>query len=115
MARKGEVVRKSRYIAKMAHVSPKEATMDLVSVIVWLVIGAIAGVIASAIMKGKGLALTGNEFVDDAILGIIGAFVGGWLLGAFGVSIGGGILAAIINAVIGACVFIFVVRLIRRA
>ena len=89
--------------------------MDLVTVIVWLVIGAIAGLIASAIMKGKGLALTGNEFVDDAILGIIGAFVGGWLLGALGLSIGGGILAAIVNAVIGACVFIFVVRLIRRA
>lgn len=89
--------------------------MDAVSLIIWLVIGAVAGIIASAIMKGKGLPLTGNELVDDIILGIIGAFVGGWLLGALGVSIGGNILAAIINAVIGACVFIFVVRLIRRA
>ena len=84
-------------------------------IIIWLVIGAVAGIIASAIMKGKGLRLTGNELVDDIILGIIGAFVGGWLLGAFGVSIGGDIVAAIINAVIGACVFIFLVRLIRRA
>jgi uncharacterized membrane protein YeaQ/YmgE (transglycosylase-associated protein family) len=99
----------------MAHPSPREVTMDLMSLIIWLVIGAIAGILASAIMKGKGLALTGNELVDDIILGIIGGFVGGWLLGALGVSIGGGILAAIINAVIGACVFIFVVRLIRRA
>ena len=89
--------------------------MDLISLIIWLVVGAIAGVIASTIMKGKGLALTGNELVDDAILGIIGAFVGGWLLGTLGVSIGGGILAAIVNAVIGACTFIFLVRLIRRA
>jgi uncharacterized membrane protein YeaQ/YmgE (transglycosylase-associated protein family) len=89
--------------------------LDLLGLIVWLVIGAIAGLLASVIMKGKGLALTGNELADDIILGIIGAVVGGWVLGAFGVSIGGGILAAIINAVIGACIFILVVRLIRRA
>jgi uncharacterized membrane protein YeaQ/YmgE (transglycosylase-associated protein family) len=89
--------------------------MDLMSLIIWLVIGAVAGIIASTIMKGKSLALTGNELVDDAILGIIGGLVGGWLLGALGLSIGGGILAAIVNAVIGACAFIFVVRLIRRA
>ena len=89
--------------------------MNAQALIIWLIIGAMAGFLASTIMKGKGLGLTGNELVDDIILGIIGAFVGGWLLGTLGVQIGSGIVGEIIDAVIGACVFIFLVRLIRRA
>lgn len=89
--------------------------MALQALLIWLVIGAVAGILASTIMKGKGIGLTGNDLVDSIILGIIGAFVGGWLLGALGVSIGGGIVGAIISALIGACVFIFLVRLLRRA
>jgi uncharacterized membrane protein YeaQ/YmgE (transglycosylase-associated protein family) len=89
--------------------------MNAEALIIWLIIGAVAGFLASAIMKGKGIGLTGNELVDDIILGIIGAFVGGWLLNALGVHIGSGIVGEIIDAVIGACAFIFLVRLIRRA
>ena len=89
--------------------------MNAQALIIWLIIGAVAGFLASAIMKGKGIGLTGNELVDDIILGIIGAFVGGWLLASLGVHIASGIPGQIIDAVIGACVFIFLVRLIRRA
>lgn len=88
--------------------------MDVQALVIWLVIGAIAGLLASVIMKGKGLALTGNEIVDDIILGIIGAFIGGFVLSSLGVSIGTGIVRSIIHAVIGACLFIFAVRLLRR-
>lgn len=82
--------------------------------IIWLVVGAIAGFLANMIMKGGGLKLTGNSLVDNIITGIIGAFVGGWLLGVLKVSIGSGMVAAVISALIGSCVLIFGMRLIRR-
>ena len=53
--------------------------MALESLIIWLIVGAVAGWLASQIMKRGGLALTGNALVDSIITGIIGAFVGGWL------------------------------------
>jgi uncharacterized membrane protein YeaQ/YmgE (transglycosylase-associated protein family) len=89
--------------------------MTLQALILWLIIGGIAGFLAGNIMKSGGLALTGNAIVDNIITGIVGAFIGGWLLGAMGVSIGGGIIAAILNALIGAILLIFGLRLLRRA
>lgn len=89
--------------------------MGAEALLIWLLIGAAAGYLASIIMKGKGIRITGNELVDDIILGIIGAFVGGWLLSLLGLSIGSGIIGSIINALIGACAFIFAVRMIQRA
>lgn len=89
--------------------------MPVEALIVWLVIGGVAGFLASFVMKGKGLGLTGNELVDDIILGVIGAFVGGWAFGLLGIGFGGGIAGSIISAFIGACLFIFVVRVFKRA
>lgn len=89
--------------------------MDLQTLVLWLIIGGVAGFLAGRIMKSGGLALTGNAIVDDIITGVIGAFIGGWLLGNLGVSIGAGIVGAIINAVIGAIILIFGLRLLRRA
>jgi len=88
--------------------------MAVESIVIWLVVGAVTGLLSSVIMKGKGLAFTGNELVDDIVLGIIGASVGGFVLSALGVSIGTGMIGSIIHAVIGACIFIFAIRLIRR-
>lgn len=85
-----------------------EKTMALEALIIWLVIGAIAGWLAGQIMKGGGFGLIG-----DIIVGIVGAAVGGWLLPRFGILIGGGMLAEIINAVIGACLVLFVIRLLK--
>ena len=78
-------------------------------IIVWLVIGAIAGWLAGQIVAGGGFGLIG-----DIIVGIIGAVVGGWLLPRVGIYIGGGFIAEIINAVIGAVVVLLVVRLVVR-
>lgn len=89
--------------------------MNLEALLVQLLIGAVAGFLASALMKGKGLGLTGNNIVDYIILGVIGAFVGGWVLGTLGLPIAGGMVGAIARAFIGACIFIFVVRLLKRA
>jgi uncharacterized membrane protein YeaQ/YmgE (transglycosylase-associated protein family) len=82
--------------------------MALEALIVWLVIGAIAGWLAGLITKGGGFGLVGNILV-----GIVGAVVGGWLLPRIGVFVLGGILGEILNAVIGACLVLFAIRLIK--
>ena len=78
----------------------------------FVIIGAIAGWLAGQFMRGNGFGLLG-----DIIVGVIGAFVGSWLFGATGVAIGGGLVGTLIVAFIGAVVLLFVVRLFtgRRA
>jgi uncharacterized membrane protein YeaQ/YmgE (transglycosylase-associated protein family) len=88
--------------------------MTLENIILWIVVGGVAGWLASQIMKGGGLRITGNHIVDTIITGIAGAFIGGWLLGLMRVAILGGLAGAILNAVIGAMVLIFVLGLLRR-
>ncbi len=83
--------------------------MDPQTIIIWLVVGAIAGWLAGLIVTGGGFGLIG-----DVVVGIIGAVVGGWLLPRVGIFIGGGVVGAIINAVIGAVIVLLVVRLVRR-
>ena len=84
--------------------------MSAYGIIVWLIIGAIAGWIAGALVKGGGFGLIG-----DIVVGIIGAVIGGWLAGALGISIGSGLIASIITAVIGAIILLIIVRAIKRA
>lgn len=83
---------------------------QLEAILIWLVIGAIAGLLAGTIVKGGGFGLFG-----DIIVGIAGAFVGGWLLPRFGVHLGIGLVAVITSATIGAVLLLLVLRLIRRA
>ena len=84
--------------------------MALEALIIFLIIGAIAGWLAGQIMTGGGFGLIGN-----IVVGIIGAFVAGWLFPNFGFEIGGPLVGAIINAVIGAIIVLFVVGLVKRA
>jgi uncharacterized membrane protein YeaQ/YmgE (transglycosylase-associated protein family) len=79
------------------------------TIIIWLVIGAIAGWLAGQIVAGGGFGLVG-----DIVVGIIGAVVAGWLLPRVGLYIGGGFIAEIINAVIGAVILLIIVRLVKR-
>ena len=51
--------------------------------------------------------------VSDFIIGVIGAFIGGWLLPQFGVRIGVGMVAVIANATIGAIVLLLLLRAVR--
>jgi uncharacterized membrane protein YeaQ/YmgE (transglycosylase-associated protein family) len=83
--------------------------MEPQSIIVWLIVGAIAGWLAGQVVKGGGFGLVG-----DIIVGIIGAVIGGWLLPQIGIVIGGGIIAAIINAFIGAVILLIILRLLKR-
>ena len=79
------------------------------SLIIWLVIGAIAGWLAGQIVKGYGLGLVGN-----IVVGIVGALIAGWLLPMIGFVLVGGILAAIINAVIGAVILLVVIGFFKK-
>jgi uncharacterized membrane protein YeaQ/YmgE (transglycosylase-associated protein family) len=83
--------------------------MDAQSVIIWLIVGALAGWLAGMVVKGGGFGLIG-----DIIVGIIGAFIAGWLLPQIGIVIGGGFIAAVINAFIGAVILLLIIKLIRR-
>ena len=82
--------------------------MDIVT---WLVVGLVAGLLASLVMGGTGYGLVG-----DIIIGILGAFVGGWIMRTLGTSVPvGGLAGIILVAFIGAVVLLFVLRVIRKS
>ena len=83
--------------------------MSLTNLIVFLLIGLIAGWLAGRIMRGGGFGLVG-----DLIVGVIGAFLGGWIFGLLGISAGGNI-GLFVTALVGAIVLLFLLRLIKRA
>jgi uncharacterized membrane protein YeaQ/YmgE (transglycosylase-associated protein family) len=89
--------------------STRGQDMTLETVIVWLIVGAIAGWAAGQIVKGYGFGLVGN-----IVVGIVGAVVAGWLLPRIGIVVGGGIVAAIINAIIGAVILLLVIGVFKR-
>jgi uncharacterized membrane protein YeaQ/YmgE (transglycosylase-associated protein family) len=84
--------------------------MDAQSLIIWLIVGAIAGWLAGMVVKGGGFGLIG-----DIVVGIVGAIIAGWLLPHFNIAIGTGFVAAVIDAFIGAVILLVVVKLIKRA
>ena len=84
--------------------------MGIESIIVFLIVGAIAGWLAGLIVSGFGFGLIGN-----IVIGIIGAFIAGWLFPYLGVSIGSGILAAIIHSTIGAVILLVLIRIVKQA
>ena len=80
--------------------------MDLLT---WLIVGLIAGVLASLVMGG------GFGIIGDIIIGIVGAFIGGWLFRQLGVATPfGGLAGTIFVAFIGAVVLLFLLRLVSR-
>jgi len=79
--------------------------MDLVT---WLIVGLIAGVLAALVMGGVGL-------VGNIVVGIVGAFVGGWIFSQLGVSTPfSGLAGTIFTAFIGALVLLFLLHVIAR-
>jgi uncharacterized membrane protein YeaQ/YmgE (transglycosylase-associated protein family) len=84
--------------------------LPLEIVLIWLVVGAIAGWLAGVIVKGGGFGLVG-----DIVVGIVGAVIGGWLLPRLGLHLGVGIVSVILSATLGAVVLLLVLRLVRRA
>lgn len=80
--------------------------MDL---LIFLIIGAVAGWLAGNFMKGGGFGVLVNILV-----GVIGAFVGSWAFGLFGISLDAGMIGQLITATVGAVILLFIVGLIKR-
>ena len=83
--------------------------MAVETLIIFLVIGAIAGWLAGVIVRGYGFGLAGNVFV-----GVIGSLFGGWLFTHFRLIHGGGLLEHVIGAAVGAVILLLLIRLVRR-
>jgi uncharacterized membrane protein YeaQ/YmgE (transglycosylase-associated protein family) len=78
---------------------------------VWILLGLVAGFIASHIVNHRG-----EGVILDVLLGIVGAFVGGWLFPVFGhTGVTGLDLHSIVVAAVGAIVLLVVYHAIRRA
>jgi uncharacterized membrane protein YeaQ/YmgE (transglycosylase-associated protein family) len=80
------------------------------SLLVFLLVGAIAGWLAGLIVRGFGFGLIGN-----IVVGIIGALVAGYLLPKLGVGVPAGMIGDILSAVVGAVIVLVIIGLIRRA
>ena len=79
------------------------------SLIIFLLIGALAGWLAGIIVKGNGFGLLG-----DMVVGVIGSFIGGWLFDHYGFVHGNGLLGPLLGATVGAVILLLVLRLVRR-
>jgi uncharacterized membrane protein YeaQ/YmgE (transglycosylase-associated protein family) len=83
--------------------------MTIETLLVWLFVGLIAGWLASAVVGG------GYGLVGDIVIGIVGAFLGGWLFRALGVTApGSGIVGTIVVAFVGAVVLLLLLRALHR-
>jgi uncharacterized membrane protein YeaQ/YmgE (transglycosylase-associated protein family) len=80
--------------------------MSFETILVWLLVGAVAGSLAGMVLKAGNYGLIG-----DIIVGIIGAFFGGWLLPGIGLNLGVGLVGIVFSATIGAIALLLVLRL----
>jgi uncharacterized membrane protein YeaQ/YmgE (transglycosylase-associated protein family) len=80
------------------------------SLIAWIVLGLIAGFIASKLVNKSG-----EGMFMDILLGVVGAVVGGWLFRTFGMpGVTGLNIYSILVAVVGAAVFLIVYHALTR-
>lgn len=82
--------------------------MDFASIIIFLLIGAVSGWLASKLMRGGGFGL-----IVNIIVGVIGGFLGGWLMSLVGIQ-KAGLLWELIVSVIGAVVLLFIISLFKK-
>jgi uncharacterized membrane protein YeaQ/YmgE (transglycosylase-associated protein family) len=87
----------------------RRRAMSADTILIWIVIGGIAGILAEALVGGLRSGLIGA-----IIVGILGAIIGGWLFGVLGLRVGTGIVAEIIKALIGAALLLLILRGTRR-
>jgi uncharacterized membrane protein YeaQ/YmgE (transglycosylase-associated protein family) len=85
-----------------------EMHMSSESLLIILLVGLVAGWLAGHLVQGTGFGIMG-----DLMIGVAGAFIGGWLLPQLGIQPGSGIVSAIIDATIGALILLLIIRLVR--
>lgn len=82
--------------------------MDLESIIIWIIIGAVAGILADLVVPRVGLSL-----IEAIVVGVVGAFLGGWLFAQLGVNVGGGVVGVIVTAFVGAVILLLLISAFR--
>jgi len=87
----------------------EDATMAIETLVILLLVGAVAGFLAGQIVKGYGFGLLGN-----IVLGIVGAVVASYLLPKLGVYSGGTMVGDIVSAMIGAIIVLVMAGFMRR-
>jgi uncharacterized membrane protein YeaQ/YmgE (transglycosylase-associated protein family) len=80
-----------------------------VHIVLFLLIGLAAGWLAGQLLKRRG-----SGWVEDLIVGVIGALIGGFVFGLLGVNLGG-LVGQLISATVGAVILLFLLRYLRRA
>jgi uncharacterized membrane protein YeaQ/YmgE (transglycosylase-associated protein family) len=75
------------------------------TVIGWLLVGLIAGWLAGKVSRGRGFGCIAN-----ILIGLVGAFLGGWIFTKLGI-FGGGLLYSIAAATLGAVILVAIARL----
>ena len=78
-------------------------------ILMWIVVGLIAGWLATQILGGRG------GLLYNLAVGLVGAIVGGVLFDQIGLTVKPGFLGELISATIGAVIFLVIWRAIRRA
>ena len=86
-----------------------DVTLSLTNVLWWLLVGLIAGFLASRVMRGGGYGLVG-----DIVVGLIGAFIGGWLADFLGLGGSSSLIVTIVIAFIGACILLALLHAVSR-
>jgi uncharacterized membrane protein YeaQ/YmgE (transglycosylase-associated protein family) len=77
------------------------------SILIWLVVGLIAGYLARVVVPGEGP----GGVIGDLVIGVVGALLGGWIFGFFGHSgVSGLNIYSIVVAFVGAVVLLFIAR-----
>jgi len=84
--------------------------MPVYALLVWLVIGAVIGLLARRIFRKTGP----FGLVGDIITGIVGAIIGGYLLGLLGATGSIGILVSFLAAVVGAVLLLWILTKVKR-
>lgn len=85
------------------------ASMNPGGILAWIVVGLIAGFLASVVMRGGGYGIIG-----DIVVGIVGAFLGGLLMNLLVPDVTTGFWSSIVVAFIGACILIAILRAVAR-
>ncbi len=80
-------------------------------IIAWIVVGALAGWIASIIMKTN----ASMGALANIVVGIIGAFIGGWVVSLFGYTVNGVNLniTSVLTAILGAVILLAIIKVVR--
>ena len=83
--------------------------MDINEAAIFVIAGGVSGWLAGLIMKGGGFGLAKN-----LVVGILGAFLGGWLFGLLNVTVGGKWMGPMVTSTVGAVILLKIVAMVKK-